>query len=174
MRTAIGNRPTVIFWLVALAALHLVVACAGFFAPYDPTAQDREAPYLPPAHLHWLDSKGSFHFRPFFFALHPDERHFGEYEQDARTTSAASLSYFRPAVPALRRLAKYSRIFLARAVPRFSCLERMHTGATSSRGHSTADRFRFSPDFWRRCLPLSSAFASADSPVSRADGPTRR
>jgi peptide/nickel transport system permease protein len=82
MSTAIGNRRTVIFWLIALAALHLVVACAGFFAPYDPTAQDRDAPYLPPAHLHWVDSKGSLHFRPFFFALHPDEKHFGEYEQD--------------------------------------------------------------------------------------------
>ena len=54
--------------LVALGALHLFIACAGFFAPYDPTAQDRWRPYLPPTRLHFFDLRGHFHFRPFFYA----------------------------------------------------------------------------------------------------------
>ena len=53
--------------LVALGALHVAVACAGFFAPYDPVAQNRELPYLPPMRLHFLDSAGHFHLRPFFY-----------------------------------------------------------------------------------------------------------
>ena len=55
-------------WLLALAVLHGIVALAGFFAPYDPTAQDRWRPYLPPTRLHFFDLRGHFHFRPFFYA----------------------------------------------------------------------------------------------------------
>ena len=35
-----------------LAGLHLVLLFAGFFAPCDPTAQNRELPYAPPTRLH--------------------------------------------------------------------------------------------------------------------------
>jgi peptide/nickel transport system permease protein len=50
-----------------LAGLHLVLLFAGFFAPYDPTAQNRELPYAPPTRLHFKDSSG-FHLRPFVYA----------------------------------------------------------------------------------------------------------
>ncbi len=50
-----------------LAALHVVLLFAGFFAPYDPTTQDRELPYAPPTRLHLRDSSG-LHFRPFVYA----------------------------------------------------------------------------------------------------------
>jgi peptide/nickel transport system permease protein len=53
--------------LAALAFTHLVLLFAGFFAPYDPTAQDRELPYAPPTHLHFRDASG-FHLRPFVYA----------------------------------------------------------------------------------------------------------
>ena len=53
--------------LVVLGALHVAVACAGFFAPYDPVAQNRELPYLPPMRLHFFDSASHFHLRPFFY-----------------------------------------------------------------------------------------------------------
>jgi len=54
--------------LVALlAGLHLVLLFAGFFAPYDPTTQDRELPYAPPTRFHFKDSSG-FHLRPFVYA----------------------------------------------------------------------------------------------------------
>jgi peptide/nickel transport system permease protein len=55
-------------WLLALAVLHGIVACAGFFAPYDPAEQNREHPYLPPMKLHLVDSQGHFHARPFVYA----------------------------------------------------------------------------------------------------------
>jgi peptide/nickel transport system permease protein len=38
--------------IAVLGALHLGVACAGFFAPYDPAAQDRAHPYAPPMRPH--------------------------------------------------------------------------------------------------------------------------
>jgi peptide/nickel transport system permease protein len=54
--------------LVALlAGSHLILLFAGFFAPYDPTAQDRELPYAPPTRLHFKDDSG-FHLRPFVYA----------------------------------------------------------------------------------------------------------
>jgi len=52
-------------WLAVLVALHGVIACAGFFAPYDPVAQDRQHPYAPPSKLHFLDKQGRVHMRPF-------------------------------------------------------------------------------------------------------------
>jgi len=55
-------------WLIALAVLHGIVAFAGFLAPYDPTEQDRERPYLPPMKIHLVDAKGPFHLRPFSYA----------------------------------------------------------------------------------------------------------
>jgi peptide/nickel transport system permease protein len=55
-------RTTILIGL--LAGLHIVLLFAGFFAPYDPTAQDRELPYAPPSRVHFKDSSG-FHFRPF-------------------------------------------------------------------------------------------------------------
>jgi peptide/nickel transport system permease protein len=58
-------RTAILFAL--LAALHLVLLFAGFFAPYDPTTQNRELPYAPPTRLHFKDSSG-FHFRPFVYA----------------------------------------------------------------------------------------------------------
>src|ERR1700680_565299 len=53
--------------VVSLAGLHLVLLFAGFFAPYDPTTQNRELPYAPPTRLHFMDSSG-FHLRPFVYA----------------------------------------------------------------------------------------------------------
>jgi peptide/nickel transport system permease protein len=53
--------------VVLLAGLHLILLFAGFFAPYDPTTQDRELPYAPPTRLHFRDSAG-FHLRPFVYA----------------------------------------------------------------------------------------------------------
>jgi peptide/nickel transport system permease protein len=68
--------------LVALlAGSHLVLLFAGFFAPYDPTAQDRELPYAPPTRLHFKDGSG-FHLRPFVYAWTsaPDADRSGSYQ----------------------------------------------------------------------------------------------
>ena len=63
------NRKAAIL-IVALAALHLALLFAGFLAPYDPTAQDRDLPYAPPTRLHCKDASG-WHLRPFVYALKP-------------------------------------------------------------------------------------------------------
>jgi peptide/nickel transport system permease protein len=70
-------------WLLALAALHGIIACAGFFAPYDPAEQDREHPYLPPMKMHVMDSQGHFHLRPFFYAVHLREGSFDRFEESS-------------------------------------------------------------------------------------------
>lgn len=54
--------------LVMLGALHVVVLCASFIAPYDPTVQNREFVFAPPAQLHIFDATGRMHLRPFFLA----------------------------------------------------------------------------------------------------------
>ena len=53
--------------VASLAGVHLVLLFAGFFAPYDPTTQDRELPYAPPTRLHFKDGSG-LHLRPFVYA----------------------------------------------------------------------------------------------------------
>ena len=63
------NRKTAIL-IVALAALHLTLLFAGFLAPYDPTAQDRNLPYAPPTRFHFKDASG-WHLRPFVYVLTP-------------------------------------------------------------------------------------------------------
>jgi peptide/nickel transport system permease protein len=73
------------FWIAGLAVLHLLVACGGFFAPYDPAEQDRERPYAPPTRIHLIDKHGQFQFRPFFYGVRLREGSFNEMEEDANT-----------------------------------------------------------------------------------------
>jgi peptide/nickel transport system permease protein len=84
-------------WLVALGLLHVVVACAGFFAPYDPAEQNRENPYLPPARIHMVDSNGHFHLRPFFYGYQMREDSFERLRED--TTKLFPLRFFMNGAP---------------------------------------------------------------------------
>ena len=79
-------------WVLALAVLHGVIACAGFFAPYDPAQQDRARPYLRPMRIHLVDSQGHFHLRPFFHPVRPREGSFDEFEES--TDQAVPLRFF--------------------------------------------------------------------------------
>lgn len=74
-RTGVG-------WLILLGVLHAIVICAGFFAPYNPTEQNRKSPFLPPMQLHFVDALGRFHARPFAYSLRLREGSFGQYEED--------------------------------------------------------------------------------------------
>jgi peptide/nickel transport system permease protein len=56
--------------IAAIAGIHMVLLFAGFFAPYDPTTQNRELVYAPPTRLHFSDGTG-FHLRPFIYARTP-------------------------------------------------------------------------------------------------------
>jgi peptide/nickel transport system permease protein len=78
--------------LIALVALHFVILAAGFFAPYDPAEQDREHPYLPPMHIHFVDAHGHFHPLPVTYPLHLKDGSFDQYEED--TTALAPLLFF--------------------------------------------------------------------------------
>src|SRR3981189_2633291 len=53
--------------VASLVGVHVVLLFAGFFAPYDPTTQNRDLPYAPPTRLHFKDGSG-FHLRPFVYA----------------------------------------------------------------------------------------------------------
>jgi peptide/nickel transport system permease protein len=79
-------------WLLVVVVLHGIVACAGFFAPYDPAEQDRERPYLPPMKIHLADTEGHFHFRPFFYAQQLRRGSFDQFEE--RTQQAIPLGFF--------------------------------------------------------------------------------
>jgi peptide/nickel transport system permease protein len=50
--------------LVLLAAFSSLLLFAGFFAPYDFAAQDREQPFASPTTLHFVDPQGNVHIRP--------------------------------------------------------------------------------------------------------------
>jgi peptide/nickel transport system permease protein len=79
-------------WVVLLLALHAIVILAGFFAPYDPTEQDRKNPYLPPMRVHFVDAQGHFHARPFVNSLQLREGTFDQYEEN--TARVLPLSFF--------------------------------------------------------------------------------
>jgi peptide/nickel transport system permease protein len=81
-------------WLLALVLLHGIVACAGFLAPYDPTEQDRERPYIPPMKIQLRDARGHFHLHPFFYAMHLRDGSFDQFEQS--TDRAIPLGFFVP------------------------------------------------------------------------------
>jgi peptide/nickel transport system permease protein len=55
--------------LVLLAAFQSFTLFAGFFAPYDFATQDRERPFAPPTALHFTDTRGKVHVRPFIYNL---------------------------------------------------------------------------------------------------------
>jgi peptide/nickel transport system permease protein len=48
-----------------LLLFYLLAIFAPFVAPYSEEAMDRRRYFHPPHDIHWVDSRGSFHFRPF-------------------------------------------------------------------------------------------------------------
>lgn len=55
-----------------LAALHIPVLFAGFFAPCSFSEQNRDRSFAPPSHVHFVDAQGAFHLRPFIYGIEPD------------------------------------------------------------------------------------------------------
>ena len=90
-------RSRLLVCAAVLGALHLGVACAGFFAPYDPAAQDREHPYAPPMRPHFVDTQGQIHLRPFFYAQALRVGSFEEYAENRAT--AIPLKFFVSGAP---------------------------------------------------------------------------
>jgi peptide/nickel transport system permease protein len=67
--------------LVFLMLLHGIILFAGFIAPSDPTSQNREFPFAPPMHLHFVDANGHFHLRPFVYRWISRPQGLYEYEE---------------------------------------------------------------------------------------------
>ena len=68
--------------MILLAGFHVVILFAGFFGPYNFSAQDRELPFAPPSRIHFIDSHGKFHARPFVYGWKDDPDAPGSYKAD--------------------------------------------------------------------------------------------
>jgi peptide/nickel transport system permease protein len=75
-----------------LLAIHAVVVLAGFTAPYSFETQERDYPYAPPTHVHFVDCAGKFHFRPFVYVVRPAEGNLTEYREDC--SQPARIEFF--------------------------------------------------------------------------------
>jgi peptide/nickel transport system substrate-binding protein len=62
--------------------IHGAAVLATFLAPYDPATQHRAFPYAPPTPLHFVDSSGAWHRRPFVCATIADEAAINRYAHD--------------------------------------------------------------------------------------------
>ena len=71
---------------VTLAAFHAIILLAGFAAPYDYSAQNRDLPFAPPTRIHFVDAHGGFHLRPFVYGLKTEPAITGLYESDPAQT----------------------------------------------------------------------------------------
>jgi peptide/nickel transport system permease protein len=52
-----------------LGLVYLSTVFAGFLAPDDPAAQNRDLSFAPPTRLHFVDGTGRLHVRPFVYGL---------------------------------------------------------------------------------------------------------
>lgn len=68
--------------IAVVIALHLTLLLAGFVAPYDPAAQDRNLPYAPPTRLHFVDTSG-WHLRPFVYRISAGPNGYFEDERES-------------------------------------------------------------------------------------------
>lgn len=55
--------------LAFMIIVHAVIVFAGFFAPQSYRDQDRLHPYAPPTRIHFQDSQGGWHLRPFVYGI---------------------------------------------------------------------------------------------------------
>jgi peptide/nickel transport system permease protein len=69
--------------LVLLTAFQSLILFAGFFAPYDFAVQDRERPFAPPTAIHFTDSRGNFHIRPFIYDIDDSGKNAGASQTDS-------------------------------------------------------------------------------------------
>jgi peptide/nickel transport system permease protein len=81
----------------ALAAFHAVILFAGFVAPYDYSAQNRDQTFAPPTHIHFVDRAGKFHPRPFIFG--PKSQPLGPASYELDLTQRYPLMFFAEGSP---------------------------------------------------------------------------
>lgn len=69
-------------WLSLLGLLYASVLFAGLIAPYAPNEQNRTTPFAPPTRLHFIETTGQLHVRPFVYRLVRRPGTFDEYDED--------------------------------------------------------------------------------------------
>ena len=62
------KKRNIVAAVIFLLTLHLAILFAGFVAPYDAAAQNRDFPFAPPTRIHLVDARGHMHIRPFIYA----------------------------------------------------------------------------------------------------------
>jgi peptide/nickel transport system permease protein len=78
-----NNRRRNFVLILALVVLHVPLLVPGFVAPYDYAEQNRELPFAPPTRLHFVDTAGVLHLRPFVYSWQAREDGIGDgYEED--------------------------------------------------------------------------------------------
>lgn len=71
-----------------LVTLHLATLVGGFLAPNSALEQNRDLPWAPPTKLHFVDTEGRFHWRPFVYPLVADPHNMDAYGEDRSRPSA--------------------------------------------------------------------------------------
>jgi peptide/nickel transport system permease protein len=80
--------------VIFLLSLHCAILFAGFIAPQDPAAQNRDFPFVPPTRLHFVGAGGRIHLRPFVYpwVARPD----GLYQYEESRAHEYPLRFFVP------------------------------------------------------------------------------
>ena len=89
------NRTRLVLAATVLLLMHAAVLIGGFLAPYDPAQQNRGLPFAPPTRLHVIEASGTFHIRPFVYALIPVEGSISEYREDTTRTFPIQLLHLQ-------------------------------------------------------------------------------
>src|SRR5271166_5967846 len=76
-----ANQRKIIAAVTFLLLLHVAILFAGFVAPYDPGAQNRDFPFAPPTRIHSVDARGHWHLRPFVYGWTASADGFNQYQE---------------------------------------------------------------------------------------------
>ena len=75
------NKKNIVAALILLVSVHIAILLAGFVAPYDPAAQNRDFPFAPPTRIHFVDVQGNTHIQPFVYVWAVRPGAFNEYDE---------------------------------------------------------------------------------------------
>jgi len=75
------NRKKIVAALTVLVSVHMAILFAGFVAPCDPAAQNRDLLFAPPTRIHFVDAQGHAHLRPFIYAWAVRHGSLNEYDE---------------------------------------------------------------------------------------------
>jgi peptide/nickel transport system permease protein len=60
------SKPAIVGGIMIIGLMVLAIF-SDFFSPYDPLELNMSGSFTPPQHIHFVDERGDFHFRPFVY-----------------------------------------------------------------------------------------------------------